>query len=39
MSAATLVFATFCAQRMTSLRAIAIASNLAFIGYGYLNSL
>jgi hypothetical protein len=24
---------------MTSLRAIAIASNLAFIGYGYLNSL
>jgi uncharacterized protein YjiS (DUF1127 family) len=37
--AATLVFATFCAQRMTSLRAIAIASNLAFIGDGYLDSL
>jgi uncharacterized protein YjiS (DUF1127 family) len=37
--AAGLVFATFCAQRMISLRSIAIASNLAFIGYGYLDRL
>lgn len=37
--AASLVFATFCAQRMASLRALAIASNVAFIGYGYLDSL
>ena len=37
--AAGLVFATFCAQRMTSLRSLAIASNLAFIGYGYLDCL
>jgi hypothetical protein len=37
--AASLVFATFCAQRMVSLRSIAIASNLAFIGYGYLDAL
>jgi hypothetical protein len=37
--AAGLVFATFCVQRMASLRLLAIASNLAFIGYGYLDSL
>jgi hypothetical protein len=37
--AASLVLATFCAKRMVSLRSIAIASNLAFIGYGYLDSL
>ena len=32
--AASLVLATFCAKRMRLLRAIAIASNLAFIAYG-----
>ena len=32
--AATLVLATFCARQMTSLRMIAIASNIAFIAYG-----
>lgn len=32
--AASLVLATFCAKRMVSLRALAIASNIAFIGYG-----
>ena len=37
--AAGLVFATFCAQQMASLRALAIASNVAFIGYGFLDSL
>ncbi len=37
--AAGLVFATFCAQRMAVLRAIAIASNVAFIGYGFLDGL
>ncbi|HTW53133.1 MAG TPA: hypothetical protein VME45_14675 [Stellaceae bacterium] len=37
--AASLVLATFCAKRMVALRSIAIASNLAFIGYGYLDSL
>jgi hypothetical protein len=37
--AAGLVFATFCAQRMAFLRAIAIASNVAFIGYGFLDGL
>ena len=37
--AATLVFSTFWARQMLSLRAIAIASNLAFIGYGYLDHL
>jgi hypothetical protein len=37
--AASLVFTTFCMQRMISLRSIAIASNLAFIGYAYLDSL
>jgi len=37
--AATLVFATFCTRRMVPLRALAIASNIAFIGYGYLGEL
>ena len=37
--AAGLVFATFCAQRMALLRALAIASNVAFIGYGFLDAL
>ena len=37
--AAGLVFATFCAQRMASLRSLAIASNVAFIGYGFLDGL
>jgi hypothetical protein len=37
--AAGLVFATFCAQRMASLRSLAIASNVAFIGYGFLEGL
>jgi CRP/FNR family transcriptional regulator, cyclic AMP receptor protein len=32
--AASLVLATFCAKRMVLLRASAIASNVAFIGYG-----
>ncbi len=37
--AAGLVFATFCTTRMVPLRALAIASNVAFIGYGYLGEL
>ena len=37
--AASLVFATFCTKRMAPLRAIAVASNIAFIGYGYLGEL
>jgi len=37
--AAGLVFATFCAQRMALLRALAITSNVAFIGYGFLDGL
>ena len=37
--AASLVFGTFCARRMVPLRAFAIASNIAFIGYGYLDHL
>ena len=37
--AAGLVFATFCAKRMASLRALAIVSNVAFIGYAFLNGL
>jgi hypothetical protein len=37
--AAGLVFATFCAQRMALLRELAIASNVAFIGYGFLDGL
>ena len=37
--AASLVFATFCTKRMVQLRALAIASNIAFISYGYLGKL
>ena len=37
--AASLVFATFCTRRMVPLRALAITSNIAFIGYGYLDEL
>jgi hypothetical protein len=37
--AASLVFAAFCAKRMVPLRALAIVSNIAFIGYGYLDAL
>jgi ABC-type glycerol-3-phosphate transport system permease component len=37
--AASLVFATFGTKRMVPLRAIAIASNIAFITYGYLGEL
>lgn len=37
--AASLVYATFCAKRMVPLRTLAIASNLAFIAYGYLDAL
>jgi CRP/FNR family cyclic AMP-dependent transcriptional regulator len=33
--ASTLVFAAFCAREMLVLRLLAVASNLAFIGYGY----
>ena len=33
--AASLVLATFCAKSMVLLRVLAIASNLAFIAYGY----
>lgn len=34
--ASSLVLATFCVRDMASLRAFAIASNLAFISYGWL---
>ena len=37
--AASLVFVTFCTTRMVPLRALAIASNIAFIGYGCLGQL
>jgi|SRR5437763_12877125 ABC-type glycerol-3-phosphate transport system permease component len=37
--AAGLVFATFCANQMAPLRALAIVSNVAFIGYGYVDDL
>lgn len=37
--AAGLVLATFCMRSMSSLRLVAIASNLAFIVYGYLGNL
>jgi hypothetical protein len=33
--ASGLVLATFCAKRMATLRVLAIASNLAFVGYAY----
>jgi hypothetical protein len=38
-AAAGLVLATFCMRSMRALRWMAIASNLAFIAYGYLGSL
>jgi hypothetical protein len=38
-AAAGLVFATFCMRSMNALRWVAIASNLAFIAYGYLGNL
>lgn len=37
--AAALVLATFCMRSMKALRTIALASNVAFIGYGYLANL
>jgi len=37
--AAGLVLATFCMRSMGGLRLVALASNLAFIAYGYLGSL
>ena len=37
--AAGLVLATFCMSSMNGLRWIAIASNVAFIAYGYLGEL
>ena len=38
-SAAGLVLATFCMRSITALRWVAIASNVAFIAYGYLEGL
>ena len=37
--AAGLVLATFCMGSMSALRWVAIASNVAFIAYGYLGNL
>jgi CRP/FNR family cyclic AMP-dependent transcriptional regulator len=37
--ASSLVFATFYMKMMTPLRTVAIASNVAFIGYGYLGGM
>ena len=37
--AASLVLATFCMRSMSGLRSMALASNLAFIAYGYLADL
>jgi hypothetical protein len=37
--AASLVLATFCMRSMTTLRCAAVASNVAFIAYGYLEHL
>jgi hypothetical protein len=37
--AAALVLATFCMRSMTALRWVALASNLAFIAYAYLEGL
>lgn len=34
--AASLVLASFCMRSMSTLRYVAIASNIAFIAYGYL---
>jgi hypothetical protein len=38
-AAAGLVLATFCMRSMKPLRWVAIASNVAFIAYGYLGGL
>src|SRR5215475_5637457 len=38
-AAAGLVLATFCMRSMITLRWVAIASNVAFIAYGYLGGL
>jgi hypothetical protein len=38
-AAAALVLATFCMRGMRTLRLVAIASNVAFIAYGYLGHL
>jgi len=37
--AASLVLATFCMHSMRGLRSMALASNLAFVAYGYLADL
>jgi hypothetical protein len=37
--ASTLVFATFYMKTMMPLRTVAIASNVAFISYGYLGGM
>ena len=37
--AASLVLATFCAKSMVLLRILAIASNIAFVAYGYFADL
>jgi CRP/FNR family transcriptional regulator, cyclic AMP receptor protein len=37
--ASALVLATFCMRSMAVLRLVAIASNLAFMAYGYLGQL
>jgi hypothetical protein len=37
--AAALVLATFCAKSMVPLRALAIASNIAFVSYGFFDGL
>ena len=36
--AAALVLATFCAKSMVPLRALAIASNIAFVSYGFFTA-
>jgi hypothetical protein len=38
-AAAGLALASFCMRSMQALRLVAIASNLAFIAYGYLDGL
>src|SRR5262245_9727187 len=38
-AAAGLVLATFCMRSMSALRWVAVASNVAFITYGYLDGL
>ena len=37
--ASALVFATFYMKTITPLRAVAVASNVAFISYGYLGGM